>query len=127
MPVSRTLGNCLSMANTARLVDLIGPARTRDLLLTGRLIDVHEAHNAGLVNAIVPSSNLSQETFKIAADLSTRARSTIVATKAMLQRLRDHHRPPAGAADDLIREAYGSAEFKEGVKAFLDGRKPLWK
>ena len=35
VPVARTLGNCLSMANTARLVDLIGPALTRDLLLTG--------------------------------------------------------------------------------------------
>ena len=39
VPVSRTLGNCLSMANTARMVDLIGPALTRDLLLTGRMID----------------------------------------------------------------------------------------
>ena len=124
VPVSRTLGNCLSMANTARMVDLIGPGRTRDLLLTGRLIDVHEARAAGLVNAIVASSDLSQETIKIAADLSTRARSTIAATKAMLQRLRDHRRPPAGTADDLIRMAYGSAEFKEGVESFFAGRKP---
>ena len=44
VPVSRTLGNCLSMANTARMVDLIGPALTRDLLLTGRMIDAREAH-----------------------------------------------------------------------------------
>ena len=73
---------------------------------------------------MLPSGELQQETLKIAAELSTRARSTIAATKAMMLRLRDHRRPPAGAADDIIRECYGSAEFKEGVEAFLDGRQP---
>jgi enoyl-CoA hydratase/carnithine racemase len=126
VPVSRTLGNCLSMNNTARMVDLIGPARTRDLLLTGRMIDAREAMAAGLANAIIPSDQLEQETFKIAAELSTRAQSTIKATKAMLLRLRDHRRPPAGVADDIIRECYGSQEFREGVDAFLAGRKPNW-
>ena len=126
VPVSRTLGNCLSMANTARMVDLIGPALTRDLLLSGRMIDAREAINAGLANIVLPTGELQQETYKIAAELSTRAQSTIKATKAMLLRLRDHRRPPAGAADDIIRECYGSAEFKEGVSAFLDGRRPRW-
>lgn len=126
VPVSRTLGNCLSMANTARMADLIGPALTRDLLLTGRLIDAREAVNSGLANMVVPSAELQQEAFKIAAELSTRACSTIKATKAMLIRLRDHRRPPPGVADDIIRECYGSAEFREGVTAFLEGRKPNW-
>ncbi len=126
VPVARTLGNCLSIANTARMVDLIGLARTRDLLLTGRLIDAREAMAAGLATAIVPAAELQQEAIKVAAELSTRARSTIVATKAMLLKLRDHRRPPAGAAEDIIREAYGSAEFKEGVTAFLAGRKPIF-
>ena len=126
VPVSRTLGNCLSMSNLARMVDLIGPARTRDLLLTGRMIDAREAVAAGLANVIVPFAQLEQEAYKIAAELSTRARSTIVATKAMLLRLRDHRRPPAGAGEDLIRACYASTEFKEGVTAFLSGRRPNW-
>jgi enoyl-CoA hydratase/carnithine racemase len=124
VPVSRTLGNCLSMNNTARFVDLLGPLKARDLLLTGRMIDAREAAAAGLVNIVVSSSEIRQETIKVAAELSTRARSTVVATKAMMLRLRDHLRPPAGSADDIIRECYGSKEFKEGVKAFLDGRQP---
>jgi len=57
------------------------------------------------------------------AELSTRAVSTIKATKAMLVRLRDHRRPPAGSADDILRECYGSDDFKAGVAAFLGGRK----
>ena len=60
----------------------------------------------------------------LADDLAARASSTIVATKAMLLRLRDHRRPPAGGADDLLRACYGSDDFKEGVAAFLDGRPP---
>jgi len=124
VPVSRTLGNCLSMNNTARMVDLLGPALTRDLLVTGRMLDARDAALAGIANTVLMSGQLEEETLKVAVELSTRARSTIAATKAMLIRLREHRRPPAGSADDLIRECYGSTEFKEGVKAFLDGRKP---
>lgn len=124
VPVSRTLGNCLSMNNTARMVDLLGPALTRDLLLTGRMLDARDAALAGIANSVLMSSQLQEETIKVAVELSTRARSTVAATKAMLIRLRDHRRPPAASADDLIRECYGSREFKEGVQAFLDGRKP---
>lgn len=127
VPVSRTLGNCLSMANTARMADLIGPARTRELLLTGRLIDAHEALAAGLATAVVPAGEVQQETARIAKELSARARSTIKATKAMMIRLRDHRRPPAGIADDIISECYGSEEFREGVRAFLGGQRPEWK
>lgn len=127
VPVSRTLGNCLSMANTARMVDLIGPALTRELLLTGRLVDANDAAAAGLVTSVVAVDALQEETAKVAAELSTRARSTIAATKAMLIRLRDHRRPPAGIADDIISACYGSADFKEGVASFLSGRKPNWK
>ena len=126
VPVSRTLGNCLSISNMARMVDLIGTALTRDLLLSGRLLDAREAQRAGLANAIVPVDELEQETIKIAAELSTRARSTTAATKATLLRLRDHRRPPRASADDILRECYGSAEFKKGVEAFLDGRRPRW-
>jgi enoyl-CoA hydratase/carnithine racemase len=126
VPVSRTLGNCLSIANTARMVDLMGMSLTKDLLLSGRLIDAYEAHQRGVVGLVLPVDQLEGETIKVAMELSTRAPSTIKATKAMLIRLRDHRRPPAGSADDILRECYGSDDFKEGVTAFLEGRKPVW-
>ena len=121
MPVSRTLGNCLSITNTARMVDLIGVALTRDLLLTGRLIDADEARRVPAWQRSVSAAGSSclHEVMTLAAELATRRRSTVVATKAMLLRLRDHRRPEAGSADDILRECYGSADFKEGVAAFL--------
>ncbi len=124
VPVSRTLGNCLSIANTARMVDLLGVAVTKDLLLSGRLVDATEARQLGLATLVMPVDQLAAETARFAAELATRAPGTIAATKAMLLRLRDHRRPPAGSADDILRACYGSNEFKEGVAAFLEGRKP---
>ena len=126
VPVARTLGNCLALGNTARLVDLVGPTLARDMLLTGRMLDAKEAMACGLATMVVPPSTLQQEVWHLAAELTTRARSTIVATKAIMLRLRDHRRPPMGADDDIIRECYGSVEFKEGVDAFLNGRRPRW-
>jgi enoyl-CoA hydratase len=124
VPVSRTLGNCLSIANTARLVDLIGPARVRELLFSGRLIDADEAMTLGLATRIAAPETLDAEVRLLALELIQRASSTITATKAMLHRLRDHRRPPP--ADDIIAECYGSDQFREGVAAFIENRKPRW-
>jgi enoyl-CoA hydratase/carnithine racemase len=126
VPVARTLGNCLSIGNLARLVDVVGPTVSRAMLMTGRMLDAEEAHAVGLATFVVPHGQLPHEVWRAATDLSTRARSTIIATKAVMLQLRDHRRPPAGSDDDIVRACYGSAEFKEGVDAFLSGRKPLF-
>lgn len=119
VPVARTLGNCLSITNTARMVDLIGLAATKDVLLTGRLIEAEEARRTGLATEIVPSEQLSVEVMKRAEDLATRKRSTIVATKQTLLLLRDHRRPKQNAANDILKACYGSDDFKAGVSAFV--------
>jgi len=124
VPVARTLGNCLSAANLARLVDLIGPARALDVLLTARLIDADEALQLGLATRVVAAGSLDEEVARLAGDLTQRAASTVTATKALMQRLREQRRP--AAADDIIAGCYASGEFREGVAAFLEGRKPSW-
>jgi enoyl-CoA hydratase len=124
IPVARTLGNCLSAANIARLVDLVGQAMVKDLLFTGRLIDADEAHALGLATRIVAPEHFDDEVRRLAQELTQRAASTIAATKAMLARIRDHRRTPA--IEDIIAKCYSSDEFKEGVTAFVAGRKPRW-
>ncbi len=124
VPVARTLGNCLSMANTVRLIDMVGTARAREILIGARLLDAGDALTAGLANAVVPTDRLEAETRALADKLASYARSTIESTKEIMRRIRDHRRPPN--ADDVVRACYGSSDFREGVQAFLRGRKAMF-
>jgi enoyl-CoA hydratase len=126
VPIARTLGNCLSMANSARLVDLIGPARFKDLMFTARLIDAEEAASLGLVNRIVNADEIEKAVREVATTIAGHAPLTIATTKEMVRRIQAARRPDGEAADDLISRCYASADFKEGVEAFLAKRPPRW-
>ncbi len=124
IPVARTLGNCLSIENLARLADLVGQGRVADLMMTGRLVKADEALTWGLASRVVPAGELDAVTAALAGDLASRAASTLTATKTMLRRLRAHRRPAPGSSDDLVAACYASAEFREGVAAFAEKRPP---
>jgi enoyl-CoA hydratase/carnithine racemase len=124
VPVARTLGNCLSIANLSRLVDRVGMSRAADLLLTGRLLNADELAACGFATRVTAPDRLEADVHALAHDLAMRAPSTVEATKAALLRIRDHRRPPP--ADDVVAKCYASGEFREGVRAFLEGRDPSW-
>jgi len=124
IPIARTLGNCLSAATYARLVDMIGPARVKDLLFTGRLVDAVEAASLGLVTRIVEAGAIEAAVRALGAAIAANAPLTIRATKEMVRRIQAARRIPPSDADDLIAMCYSSEDFKEGVAAFLDKRAP---
>ncbi len=126
VPIARTLGNCLSITNISRFVDLLGPALFTDLIFTGRAVDAQEARALGLVTRIVDDESLDAAAQELATTIAGHAPLTIATTKATLSRLRARTRPPADAADDLVAHCYGSADFREGVAAFLARRSPQW-
>ena len=127
VPIARTLGNCLSPANHARLVDLVGPARAKDLLFTGRLLDVTEADALGLVTRIAEPDALDGAVRELAERIASNAPLTLRATKEMIRRIAVHRRLEAAAADDLVAACYASADFHEGVAAFLAKRAPRFR
>jgi len=125
IPIARTLGNVASSGTFARIVNLIGPVRAKELIFTGRLIPAPEAQAMGLINRVVPRESIESEVMDIARQIAANAPLTIRATKEMTRRLMDARRPEQGDAD-LIEMCYMSADFKEGVDAFLNKRKPQW-
>jgi len=125
-PVARTLGNCLSMGNYARLAALIGPARVKDMIFQARLIEAPEALAIGLVGEVVAdSSALLQRAEEVTRAVASHAPLTLQATKQALLRLRPA--VPRGEGDDLILMCYLSEDFREGMEAFLGKRAPAWK
>jgi len=126
VPIARTLGNCLSAANHARLLDLIGPARLKDLLFTGRFIHAPEAASLGLVTSIAEPDDLPRAVRELALRIAGHAPLTIQATKEMVRRIQAARRLDVAEARDLIERCYTSDDFREGVQAFLAKRPPVW-
>lgn len=125
-PVARTLGNCLSMNNYARLSALIGPARVKDLVFTARLIEAPEALAIGLISEVLGDPEaLAECATALAMLVASHAPLTLQATKEALRRLRDN----VGRTEDkdLILMCYMSADFREGMDAFLTKRTPVWR
>jgi enoyl-CoA hydratase/carnithine racemase len=124
-PVARTLGNCLSTGNYARLAALLGPARVKDMIFRARLVEAPEALDIGLVGEVVDEpAALMPRALELAKLVASHAPLTLQATKEALLRLRPTM--PAGSGEDLILMCYMSQDFREGMDAFLGKRAPRW-
>ncbi len=115
------------LGSTYILPRLIGIAKACELVFTGRMIGAEEAKEIGLVNKVVPKDKLMEETLKMAEEITQSAPISIqLAKKALYQ----------GLDSDLISQisyeqlgqsiCFRSDDFKEGIKAFIEKRKPLF-
>ena len=124
MPIARTLGNCLSVANLNRLVHLLGESRTRYLLLTAEFLDLQSLMDSGFVSEVLDDPEACDERARaLAHHLTTLAPLTVSATREGLSRLSDR---PIPEDVDLIQRCYLSDDFAEGIDAFFAKRKANW-
>jgi enoyl-CoA hydratase/carnithine racemase len=108
----------------ARFLDLVGPSRLAELVFTARLYSAEEAKAAGLVHEIVAADAIEARVRTLAGEIAGHAPLTLRVTKEAIRRIQSARRLPAG--DDLVALAYGSADFREGVRAFLEKRPARW-
>src|SRR5437762_4743568 len=102
VPIARTLGNCLSGATCSRLVDLIGPARVKEMLFTGWFLDAADADRLGLVTRVASAEEIGQVVRELALELASNAPLTLRATKEMIRRLAEKRRLERIEERDLI-------------------------
>jgi enoyl-CoA hydratase/carnithine racemase len=126
LPIARTLGNCLSISNHVRFAALIGPARLKEMIFTARLVEAPEALAIGLVSEVLDTPEaLMARAEELARTVAGHAPLTMNATKQALLRLRANLTREEGR--DLILSCYLSQDFREGMDAFLNKRKPTFR
>jgi enoyl-CoA hydratase len=123
VPIARTLGNCLSITNVARLVAAWGKSRAQRMLVAAEVLDAAEARACGFLAQLV-DGDLDSAANERAHKLASLAPVTQAVSKEALRRLLVHELPEA---EDLIRRAYASDDFREGVAAFTAKRPPHWR
>jgi len=124
-PMAKTLGNCLSLPNSARLIFLIGPGRFKELLLTARLMGAEEAMAAGLISEFMHEpSDVLPRARELAVSIARNAPLTVWAAKEAVRRLQEQLQ----SADftDVIEKSYESEDFRLGVESFIKKQKPRW-
>lgn len=123
VPIARTLGNCLSITNLARLVAAFGRPRVQRMLIGAEILQADEAKACGFLAEVVDADALNAAAARLCARLAGLAPVTQAVTKETLQRLLVNQLPDV---QDLIRRCYGSEDFQEGVRAFTQKRSPAW-
>ena len=108
-----------------RLVKIAGPAHAADILFSGRTLDAREALAIGMLNGVLPGAELEQFTREYALKVAESAPLSLAAHKVEIQQalLHDSEKDLARAAE-AVRRCLNSADYQEGIAAFLEKRRP---
>ena len=123
MPPAR-LGASYPFEATRTLVNLIGPARTKDMMFSARLIGAEEAYAIGLADRVVADGTALAEALAYAEALARLSPASMVAAKQMVRAITDGTDAETPALRALFDESFGGDDFREGYRAFLEKRRP---
>jgi enoyl-CoA hydratase/carnithine racemase len=129
MPPAK-LGLIYGHTGLERFIDVIGVARTRELFLTGRNLSAERAGEIGLVNEVVPGDQVEAASLGVAEEMAANAPLSTTGNKRAIESLARFPRLTPDQERELIelREAcFASEDFREGIRAFAEKRKPDWK
>ncbi len=122
------LGVIPGIGGTQRLTRAVGKAKAMDLILTGRMMDAAEALSAGLVARVVPADKLMEEAMSVAETIAGMSLPSVLAAKEAVNRAFE-----SGLSEGVMFERrifhslFATDDQKEGMKAFIEKRKPQWK
>ena len=123
-PLARTMGNCLSIFNYARLISGFGAPRAKRMLLLGEFVGAAEAQACGFLTEVASPEDIDTCVSQMCARILEQAPITMRVSKYAIDRVQ--RIGLESEAVDLLTQAYGSQDFKIGVAAFQEGTPPKW-
>ena len=129
MPPAK-LGLIYGHTGLERFIDVIGVARTRELFLTGRNVSAERAGEIGLVNEVVPDDEVDAASLGLAEEIAANAPLSMIGNKRAIESLARFPRLTPDQERELIelrKSCFASEDFREGIRAFAEKRKPDWK
>ncbi len=122
------LGIIPGYGGTQRLTRLINSGRAMEMILTGDMIDAHEAYRIGLVNKVFPQNELLDKAYEMAVKIGTKGQIAVrLSVQAINAADQLHEREGLNYEAQLFAVCCGTEDHKEGTKAFLEKRKPVFK
>lgn len=116
------LGLVYSLVDTRRLFDLVGPARAKEMLFTGRRISAARALEWGLVDHVIEAAHLEAAARELATEIAGVAQGSVRAAKRIVNAICAGARAETAESQRLYDESFTSPEFREGALAFLEKR-----
>jgi enoyl-CoA hydratase/carnithine racemase len=129
MPPAK-LGLIYGHTGLERFIDVIGVAYTKELFLTGRVVEAKRAERIGLVNHVVADEELEGSALDLATEIASNAPLSMTGNKQAIEMLARFPRLSSEQERELIelrRSCFASEDFREGIRAFAEKRKPQWR
>ncbi|QUG41520.1 enoyl-CoA hydratase/isomerase family protein [Psychrobacillus sp. INOP01] len=118
------IGIIYNLVSTKRLVNLIGPTKAKELLYTAKLITAEEGKEIGLIDYVYPMEVLEEKCLEFAGQIIRKSSVANNGIKQVIQAIIDGDNEETKEIEELILESFSSDDYKEGIQAFLEKRKP---